>query len=79
MNAGIDAAGLGVEAVGFAIVSGGGFHGSAGGEEEGLGDAHGFLVAEELVVGSAGVVGVLVDVDDRAGRLGFLGIGIWDE
>lgn len=38
--------------------------GAAGGEEDGLGCTHDLLVFEQDVVGTAGVVGVLVDVDD---------------
>jgi len=45
-------------------VGGGALDWMASGEEDGLGDAHVALVGEELFVGAAGVVGVLVDVDD---------------
>ena len=65
--AGFDGEALGGQAIGFAHVGGGAFDGVAGGEEDGLGDAHVALVLEKRFVGAFGVVGVLVDVDDWFG------------
>lgn len=56
-----------LKAVGDAVVGGLGVHGTARGEQDGLGDAHRALVLEQDIVGSIAVGDVLMDIDDGLG------------
>ena len=59
-----DAVDQGGEAVRLPVVGGRPGDRRAGGQEDGLGDAHQFLVGDELFVRSLKVADMLVDVDD---------------
>jgi hypothetical protein len=77
---GVDGAGAGVQPVRLSFQGRWRIDGGTGGEEDGLGDAHAFLVVEQGVERAAAVSGVLVDVDDRVGgggggRGGLAGLG----
>ena len=64
------AADLRGKAVGLALVGGRRVQHAPGRKEDGHGHAHGLLVRDELPVGAARVVQVLVDVDDRFRLIG---------
>src|ERR1017187_6479941 len=71
--AGLVAKAVGLQPVGEAVVSRGGVHRAASGEQNRLSNAHRALMGEQDLPRSSGIAEVLVDVDNRLVARAFLG------